>query len=192
MSGETSASPSVGVSAEAAIKRFALDHSQAIGWVLSPMEAYWVRLDDGSLTRHGDSSVDLDRAFEVRLFDSKAELRWWWVPELESGRCAIWSDTSVPDGLMPMNDHEYQLLWGQVVNSEDEWVRLDDARIGTMWVPYDEAATAKPGELARLRGQPYEKAFRYGNVVTVDTRLKGLEIVTAQSLSDVCREFRED
>jgi CRISPR-associated protein (TIGR03984 family) len=168
--------------AGAVVAEFAGSHPQAIGWVETPTEAYWVRLDDGRLTRHG-GIPDLDRAFEIKLFDRDAELRWWWVPDLATGRWAIVADSTVEDrGLAPL-DGDRQLLWGRVAESQAGWVRLDDARIGSVWVPADASGPGdNDGDYALLKRVEYVQEFEFGNVAVVDARCVGLSFATGEQM----------
>jgi CRISPR-associated protein (TIGR03984 family) len=180
-----------------AVEQFLLARpGSVIGWVLMPREAYWVRSDGSHLFKYGGEACRLDGAFEIRLFDSEAEFRWWWVPESQTGRHATITDASVTGGggfIARLKQCSNQLLWGRVACVEDEWVRLDEPRIGHLWVPITGVDPAcgqcdpedSKGESwhVRLWSVEYERQFHYGNRAVCEARMVApLELVSEKRI----------
>lgn len=114
---------------------------------MSPAGAWWCRRVDDQWTPVGETGANLlvGDAFEVIAFHSGLQLRLW----LEDGvvrsaviRCL---DTCDGSGLAGT-----QLLWGTVGQVFNGAARLDDARIGSVWVPAP-ADIAEPSRTRRLQ-----------------------------------------
>jgi CRISPR-associated protein (TIGR03984 family) len=119
----------------------------------------------------GDKVIDLDDVFEARVFGESGELRWWNDPDSASGRAAWVSEESQPPkgppsawAAEPARNVEClgnrYLLWGERIATGDVgWSRLEEARIGTLDVPFDLGNTRRA----------------YRNAVVVDERLVRFE-----------------
>jgi CRISPR-associated protein (TIGR03984 family) len=146
----------------------------------------------GTLSLH-TGALDLDPVFELRAFSAHAELRW--VHEAAGlGRGVLlrvdggpepagWIPLQRPQCLRGPRRHTY-LLWGQVAEGGEapgadgpRWVRLQEARIGSLSVPL--AAAAPVGARVVLRAEEFwAQVDDHGNVAVVEERLCGLEVVS--------------
>jgi CRISPR-associated protein (TIGR03984 family) len=146
----------------------------AIGWVLTPFKAVWVAARaDGRLRWRGPAGEEdvpdalLTEAFEARLFTPQVEWRWVFDQRVGKGKIC-----RIPDGDGNLEDAPFvapkRLLWGQVAEVEQGWVRLADARVGSFWVPF---AGAEKGDRLALKVVEYVAIDPlHHNVSVVDER----------------------
>lgn len=126
----------------------------------------------------------LGDAFEARVFNEEAELRWLHDrggrgtavllserPAADLVGCLDGEATSVT--AVDRIEQRY-LLWGQAVDAHacpPRWSRLCEARIGTIWVPL----ALRKGERTRLVTREYVAEFEDGNTAVAEERLLRLE-----------------
>lgn len=132
---------------------------------------------------HGET-INVDRVYEARIFNDRAELRWLNDPTPQGNhRAVILVDEDVSKQLADWQMRrqpirrtlpQTYLLWGQGTGSANgNWSRLSTARIGTLDVPL-------PGVPSQanvlLHSIEYLVEREHGNVVVFDERLIGLSI----------------
>lgn len=153
----------------------------AVGFVYTPDEAAFVRVDDGAISRPGGACPD--DVFEARVFTTDVELRWWHPPDsamnigiavvvsesdlaLDAGEWTPLGDAAGPVGTL---NNRY-LLWGNARGdaAAPGWSRLAEGRIGWLDVPLDRAPA---GARVRLDTVEYvDVVDSYGNRDVVDER----------------------
>lgn len=127
-----------------------------------PNDLWFGRVDTGGQVivrpRRGASEAarplgvdEIAAVFEARVFCDHWELRWLKADGLEGDGVLLVDEVSVPDGfgapVVPFPraviawDNAY-LLWGEPVpgGRRDGWGLLATARIGKLWVPWDDFA----------------------------------------------------
>jgi len=127
--------------------------------------------------------VDLAAAFELRLFDTDEELRWLYQSGGQ-GNAVRWSDDLAAErgyARLPAKSAFQHLLWGRVAQVGDDWVRLDDARTGPLWVPLT-ASQDDAGKYAILRSVEYTKMDDCGNAGVIDERFTSVMLVAEDKL----------
>ncbi len=142
----------------------------AIAIIYMPERACFARLEEGEL-RDGDGKVvDLQRAFEFRLFNEGAELRW-----RRRGNTGEYVLLQEGEGGKPhwRRDTQY-LLWGERdVKQPDNtgWLGLSSSQVGGIEVPLE-----ANGNVRRvvLRACEYFTTFEDGNIGFATERLLGL------------------
>lgn len=160
----------------------------AVGWIFSPQAAQWVILDmsttsgtTAALTSRSLVDVDLATVFEICLFTPEVELLWTYEPGHNLGITAIRHDAAAAERGLRSRPASHQLLWGRVAAVEGKWLRLDDARIGGLWVPLP-ATQGNLGDYVVLDIVEYESIDAYGNVSLADERHLGLRLVKEDQL----------
>jgi CRISPR-associated protein (TIGR03984 family) len=135
----------------------------------------------GLVDRNGNVEVkdnldkfNLDKVYEARVFNDKAELRW-----LKNADEIIISDISLRNetGFVDIIKQKY-LLWGEISPNNDtknngEWTELAEARIGKFYVPI------KTTSRACFEATEYLKSYdeQDGNVAVFEERLTGISEV---------------
>ncbi|MDR1427327.1 MAG: hypothetical protein LBJ08_06175 [Bifidobacteriaceae bacterium] len=181
-----------------------------LGWILTPAEAFWVRIGPaGALLRarggggfHEEAvEGEANTAFEARLFNETAEVRWWWDQSARCGRSVL-----VPSGgegppgahapnaetLAPVESH--RILWGRIAELGPEpdprdpwgrWVRLDDARVGPVWTPVRALPDGGPrlGMYGVLKIRERWDTDEHGNTFVVDEWHTGVELREGKGLA---------
>ncbi len=174
--------------------------SGMVGYFYAPSEKpSFFRLDGGGkpVDQKG-AKVDIDSAYEFRLFNSTLDIRMrrdggaWRVAELSEN-----TTSSLPSGLKleagkpndgtAHRDHQY-LLWGQLAGkgpTNPGWTRLTTARIGELWVPF--ALNGKSDGIA-LKAREYFTVAADGNVVFAAERLTGFDGVVRSGAANTGAE----
>jgi len=162
---------------EEAIESFcrALGPGRVIGLAYAPRRCFFFELPL-------DAEV-VGAAYELRVFDERAELRWWNDPtEQAAHRAAVlsvkplsrldgWEVEQVEVDVLPNG----YLLWGRATGARPRtgWSELTEARVGRLEVPLPDLPA---GASVRLRTEEYLVRVAYGNMVVWDERLIALEV----------------
>ena len=155
-----------------ALTGFASAGGEIVGFLYSPVDASWFRIDDGTPVGSDGKRVDLTGVFELRAFDGTRELRWWNVSG-GAGNQFVLDHHALPDGWRPGGTYE-RILWGAVRTGGPEWTELFAARIGPLHVPVGGSPAAH--STIRLGVREYLVEDEHGNVSVVDERLVGLTV----------------
>ncbi len=145
--------------------------AEAIGFILAPEQAAFVRWQDGSLLDENGNHVDLQRIFEFRLFNEVADMRW--RRRGSSGEYVLLREAAGEEQTHWRRETQY-LLWGERNGKQpgnDGWVRLSSAQVGSLMVPLRAEGGARR---IVLRACEYFAAFEDGNIGFVAERLLGL------------------
>lgn len=135
---------------------------------MTPTQPVWaVRRDADWQGRDRAILEAVESAFDVVAFDRERQRRVW----LDGGTVRQGEVTCVPvcAGRGSSGLDSRQLLWGIVGREEDGWVRLDDARIGSVWVPAPENGVHAEGRI-ELRQHSCLIRDEHGNSSPVNTR----------------------
>lgn len=178
----------------------ALEAPETIALLYSPSQCVLARLKDKQLWDSRDKPIDLDDAFEARVFNEETELRWLNI-EAGLGRAVLLSASPIPEACRKQLTEDVSrpalkllpqtyLLWGEGVKDQDPvttglaagWSRLTTARIGPMNVPIivpdaveTDDESRKPRVLLRVC-EYLAECDEYGNVAVVEERLLKLEV----------------
>lgn len=155
-----------------ALTGFAGAGGEIVGFLYSPGEASWFRIDDGAPVGGDGRRVDLTGVFELRAFDGIRELRWWNVSG-GAGNQFVLDHDALPGGWRPGGTHE-RLLWGAVRTGGPKWTDLFAARIGSLHVPVGGSPAAH--STVRLKVREYLVEDEHGNLSVVDERLVALTV----------------
>jgi CRISPR-associated protein (TIGR03984 family) len=158
--------------AAGALTDFARVGGEIVGFLYSPVDAPWFRVDDGAPVGGDGERVDLTGVFELRAFDGTRELRWWNVSGSEGNQFVLDHD-ALPTGWRPGGTYE-RILWGAVRTGGPEWTELFAARIGPLHLPVGGSPAVH--STIRLGVQEYLVDDEHGNVSVVDERLVGLTV----------------
>jgi CRISPR-associated protein (TIGR03984 family) len=158
-----------------ALTGFASAGGEIVGFVYSPVDAPWFRIDDGAPVGSDGKPIDLTGVFELRAFDGTRELRWWNVSGGEGNQFVLDHD-ALPAGWRPGKTYE-RILWGAVRTGGPKWTELFAARIGPLHVPIG----GSPAEHStiRLGVREYLVEDEHGNVSVVDERLVALTVAAS-------------
>lgn len=145
----------------------------AVGFAYTPSQVPWFRSSaDDWLTREGDPVPQT--AFELRVFNEQAEMRWRRTTGFDGGDSVILShgeseDPSESTRAFWLGDRTLS-LWGVSVGaSADGWTNLRENRIGDrVWVPL---GGVEQGATVNLVIAEYAKRDRYGNIAVVEQTL---------------------
>jgi CRISPR-associated protein (TIGR03984 family) len=160
---------------------FAADVEAAVAFLSTPQRFVIARvLPDGALYGPQRSSIDVEAAYEARVFSLAAELRW-----MRNGRrlrAAIVSDHRYREGLeavecLATRPHSY-LVYGAGVSACDgadrEWSLLSDPRIGRIAVPVP--GVPQDGRVVLIEKEYWvARADEYGNVVPALRRFVAMQ-----------------
>jgi len=171
----------------------AVFEGEGVALIHTPQKAFFARFVNGALMDHEGQPVNLARAFEFRLFNEEAELRWRRRGEL--GEMALLKEG---EGGKPCWRRETQyLLWGRPESSPTDrgWVTLFSRQTKMLHAPYD--AEKSPAQKIRENEYIAMKAYEYfhqseggdGNVVFLAERLSHLFIHVPQKR--LCMAGRE-
>lgn len=121
------------------------------------------------------ATVNLKNIFEARIFNEKAELRWF--NDNGKGIAVTLSETETDEDfggdILLANPQKY-LLWGEISpnkQADENWTELAEARIGKFFVPI------KTTSRACFQAIEYLKSYddQDGNVAVFEERLTGIE-----------------
>lgn len=150
----------------------------AIGFCYSPQRARWFRLDAAGVpTDETGRPIELTGVFELRAFTPQRELRWHHTangrgPAVLVGDAAVTDEQPASDGPAVHGQPYRRLLWGVTHEpSNDGWLSLSAARIGTLPVP---AETGLARVRVWLEAVEYVAIDAHGNASIVDERMIGL------------------
>ncbi|WP_024547086.1 CRISPR-associated protein Csx19 [Picosynechococcus sp. NKBG15041c] len=131
----------------------------------------------------GQIPEDLDSVFEARIFNEQCELRWL-NQSLGYGQVVFLSEQNLilngfqaHDPLSSEAIEQWYLLWGEKVKNQPQaigWLRLAEARIGRLDVPFPE--NLAQDQRLYLRTQEYLAVNdQFGNYSIIEERLLTLE-----------------
>lgn len=171
-----------------AAEAFAASFGAAIGLVYGATCRFIVLEADGTIGAP-TGPADCGDAFEARLFNPTAELRWLQSElqdDLRRGQAAILFDRPPErppsfrtETRLPVSDllSQRYLLWGQGDGSAAHrgWSALTSERIGTLAIPLGRLPAGKRAVLTAREylSMPDE---RHGNVAVIEERLLALEV----------------
>ena len=140
-----------------------------IAIIYMPERVCFARLEEGRLLDAAGRGVDLQRAFEFRLFNTEADMRW--RRRGSSGEYVLLQEE---EGETHWQRQTHYLLWGKrdVKQPENKgWLRLASSQVGGIEAPLE-----ANGNVRRvvLRACEYFTTFEDGNVGFVTERLLGL------------------
>ena len=152
----------------------------ATALIYTPTQCCFGLTENGKLTGNNDQEIDPDTAYEIRLFNNDAELRW--RRDGKSGNAVICSEQeqqNLADGFEQIQnidttaqENKY-LLWGEYESRPDDgWPIFSDARIGKLPIPI----SAKKQTSCKLIAQEYFAESEDGNMVFAGERLIGIEV----------------
>lgn len=166
---------------------------RAVGLFYTPRVCTFAVMSDGGLHGPPESSLGSNgtfaeavtaQAYEARLFHPDWEVRW--LRQGRAGRLAVlWdrAEAARPDLGDPGSEDwkdirdnlpQKYLLWGKPVEEKDGWVKLTNARIGTLWAPIAKTPSSNKAR-AVLKTREYLQTLNHGNVCVVEERLLGLD-----------------
>jgi len=172
-----------------ALRAFPTGSHGPVALVYTPSWCGFATLKDGALIDSAGRAIE--GAYEVRVFDDRAELRWLNNPAANGTGTATlltadagtkcppdWEpaerNTKMPD--IGTNGLTY-LLWGEHAAPpqplRDGWSMLGLARIGALPVPL---ADVKTGQRVVLTAVEYIAADEFGSAFVFEERLTGLAI----------------
>lgn len=122
--------------------------------------------------------ADLQCAFEARLFNSDAELRWWHLSQAHGPQVLLseFKDRgkaveNIYGKVAPSNAY---LFWGRSTDVHDnEWTQFAEARVGAFYVP---VSAARSQRYARITAVEYVAEYEVGNIAVAEERLTGIEL----------------
>lgn len=162
------------VSAEQASLKFGAKHPEAVLLAYSPDSAAFYRWAAPANAWVGPENHTPKWAvvFEVRAFDSSAEMRW--VHEAKG----LGSAFELPCQAAVEGAQYQRRLWGEADRdaADAAWVKLKDSRIGSLTVPLPAGERGPRGEIALVAVEQLSQDA-HGNWSVVDERLCGLEWV---------------
>jgi len=159
----------------------AVFEGEGVALIHTPQKAFFARFVNGALVYHEGQPVNLDRAFEFRLFNEEAELRW--RRRGMSGEMVLLKEG---EGGKPCWRRETQyLLWGGFDENMDEWTVQSTERIGGLHVPLK---VKGKGQRIVLKAREYFTTYEDGNVALHAERLLGL----APGGNISCRQEKAD
>jgi CRISPR-associated protein (TIGR03984 family) len=153
-----------------------------VALIFTPDDCLFARVDHGNFlfAEPRDQAATLSRAYEIRAFGDKAELRW--IREGMTGIATLLaeepltSDAGVEiegDTTLDVLDRRY-LVWGKVApreeNSPPAWSKVASGRIGPRWIPF---VPQQPEAELVLHAREYVIAGAGGNAVVLFERLVG-------------------
>ncbi len=151
--------------------------AEAIGFILAPEQAVFVRWQDDALRDADGRAVDLQRIFEFRLFNEAVDMRW--RRRGSGGEYVLLREAAGEEQTHWRRETQY-LLWGERDRKQpgnDGWVRLSSAQVGGIMVPLRAEGGARR---IVLRACEYFAAFEDGNIGFVAERL--LDLAPAGSI----------
>lgn len=144
-----------------------------------------VARDSGQSTLLTPDSVPIDQAYEARVFNKYAELRWY-RPQGEALGTSVWlADSPLPGaGAVPAETVgcvctlvQSYLLWGRGIQADglpdSNWSWLAEHRTKRLAVPLKGVSRTDRGQLCATE---YLRADEWGNVSVVNERFTGLQI----------------
>lgn len=159
----------------------------AIGLFYSPELCSLLQVTGTEVKDSKNSIVNLDRVFEARIFNEHYELRWL-NDRGGQGTAVLLSEepitsylkTNIPAITAIDTQKQTYLLWGEGFPAKDlevGWSRLATSRLGELDVPI--TGVTQKGQRVRLKAIEYFHCLDelYGNVVVVEERLTGLQVV---------------
>lgn len=143
----------------------------------SPSHCFLAMVDEKGNVEVKDNAdkLDLNKVFEARIFNKKAELRWF--NDNGKGIAATLSETEIDEkfgGEICLANPQNYLLWGEVSptnQASENWTEFAEARIGKFHVPI------KTTSRAHFTAVEYLCEFADGNVAVLDERLTGISEV---------------
>jgi CRISPR-associated protein (TIGR03984 family) len=145
--------------------------------IFSPDRCRFARIDTGVfcfIENDKEQEAALTRAYEIRAFGSKAELRW--LRDGSAGTATLLVEET-PGSAKRTGDalavfRRNYLLWGRTVedrNLPPGWSALAAPRIGKIHVP----CPAETGQAIRLTACEYVVRGKFGNAIVLFERLAG-------------------
>lgn len=139
-----------------------------------------------------EKKLELERVFEVRIFNEIAELRWLNEPDGNHLTAILSEKQLIFDGKELQAEskilggicHKY-LLWGRSIETNPHiWTRLAEARIRAFYVPIEVRRNDKDDRsgYAQFTAVEYLKQYEDGNVAVFDERLTGIKIYAEDKL----------
>jgi CRISPR-associated protein (TIGR03984 family) len=146
----------------------------AIAFVSSPSAWQVVRIgQEGRLMSHSGDAVDTTKVFAVEGFHPESRANFRWILTREGGKGAV---IKVDDGQFAVIETKYY-LWGKVEEKREEWARLYDARVGSIWIPAREDRVVD-GSFVTLDRAEYVRPSRDGLAEVVEELIVGLSSIT--------------
>lgn len=141
--------------------------------------------DGGTLFGHDDAVVDLGDVFALEGFhpDTGINFRWRLTAEGGVGATIGSSDVQTEESsrILSHIDTEY-LLWGSIAEVDDDWVRLHETRVGSIWIPFT-GSHACVGSRARMTRREYITRSHDGIAVVADELYIRLTVESSETES---------
>lgn len=158
-----------------AVTKFIESYGESFAILYSPGECFLLKIGKDGKFQSENGEISPKNIFEARIFNGKAELRWF--NDNGKGVAAILSETKTDErfgGEICLTNPQNYLLWGEASPNNQavgNWTELAEARIGKFHVPI------KTASRAHFTAIEYLCEFADGNVAVFDERLTGISEV---------------
>lgn len=160
-----------------AVIKFVGNYGESFAILYSPSECFLLKVGKDGEFQNLSGEVSPKNVFEARIFNDKAELRWF--NDNGKGVAVTLSETETDEdfgGEICLTNPQQYLLWGEISpnnQADGNWTEFAEARIGKFSVP------VKRTSRACFEAIEYLKSFddQDGNVAVIDERLTGISEV---------------
>lgn len=158
-----------------AVTKFVESYGESFAILYSPSECFLLKVGKDGDFQSSSGEISPKSVFEARIFNGKAELRWF--NDNGKGVAVTLSETDTEEkfgGEICLTNPQKYLLWGEVSptnQANGDWTEFAEARIGKFHVPI------KTTSRAHFTAIEYLCEFADGNVAVIDERLTGISEV---------------